>query len=161
MTFVFSGTLTSRIVWTLFIEVVIFVVTIILAMIDSSNWPGIFFYLTIFSVILLNSEKQLITCAHKANQRIIPFLPPFVFFNLLFELSHRKQAHIYPLPLILAFFLHGNGTQAFQTEKKVRKVFGGIGTRRLLCCSFCWPPPPLSSPLLSEAESLLSLLPRS
>jgi len=34
--------------------VIIFVVTIVLAMIDSSSWPGIFFYLTIFSVIVLN-----------------------------------------------------------------------------------------------------------
>lgn len=51
-----SGSLTSRIVWTLLIEVIIFVVTIVLAMIDSRTWPGIFFYLTIFSVIILNSE---------------------------------------------------------------------------------------------------------
>lgn len=53
------GSLTSRIVWTLMIEVVLFVVTIVLAMIDSSNWPGIFFYITILSVIILNSEKHI------------------------------------------------------------------------------------------------------
>ncbi|XP_059083476.1 equilibrative nucleoside transporter 1-like isoform X2 [Tigriopus californicus] len=49
-----SGTLTSRIVWTLLVEVIIFVITISLAMIDSSKWPGIFFYITLFSVIILN-----------------------------------------------------------------------------------------------------------
>ncbi len=53
-----SGNLTSRVVWTLFVEVVIFVVTIILAMIDSSTWPGIFFQITIFSVIVLNSKSE-------------------------------------------------------------------------------------------------------
>ena len=42
--------------WTLFVEVVVFVITIVLAMIDTSGWPGIFFYITIFSVITLNSE---------------------------------------------------------------------------------------------------------
>ena len=50
-----SGNLTNRIVWTLLTEVVIFVVTIVLAMVDSSEWSGIFFYLTIGSVIILNS----------------------------------------------------------------------------------------------------------
>ena len=40
----------------MFVEVVIFVITIVLAMIDTSAWPGIFFYITIFSVITLNSE---------------------------------------------------------------------------------------------------------
>jgi len=49
-----GGNLTSRIVWTLLIEVLVFVVTIILAMVDSSEWPGVFFYLTIGCVILLN-----------------------------------------------------------------------------------------------------------
>ena len=51
-----SGNLTNRIVWTLLTEVVIFVVTIVLAMVDSSEWSGIFFYLTIGSVIILNSR---------------------------------------------------------------------------------------------------------
>ena len=44
------------------IEVVLFVVTIVLAMIDSSNWPGIFFYLTIFGVIILNGKNKM--CAY-------------------------------------------------------------------------------------------------
>eukprot|EP00095_Tigriopus_kingsejongensis_P011399 maker-scaffold68_size422247-snap-gene-3.19 protein:Tk11399 transcript:maker-scaffold68_size422247-snap-gene-3.19-mRNA-1 annotation:"hypothetical protein DAPPUDRAFT_300160" len=49
-----TGSLTGRIVWTLLIEVIIFVITIILAMINTSTWPGIFFYITLFCVIILN-----------------------------------------------------------------------------------------------------------
>ncbi len=56
-----SGNLTSRVVWTLFIEVVIFVVTIILAMIDTTTWPGIFFQITIFSIVVLNSKHTYCT----------------------------------------------------------------------------------------------------
>jgi equilibrative nucleoside transporter 1/2/3 len=55
----FSGTLTSRIVWTLLIEVLVFVATIILAMVDSSDWPGLFFYLTFGCVVILNSKSSL------------------------------------------------------------------------------------------------------
>ena len=51
-----SGTLTSRIVWTLLIEVLVFVATIILAMVDSSDWPALFFYLTFACVVILNSQ---------------------------------------------------------------------------------------------------------
>ncbi|CAB4068709.1 SLC29A1_2_3 [Lepeophtheirus salmonis] len=36
--------LTMRIVWTVLIEVIVFVITIVLAMVDSSNWPGLFFF---------------------------------------------------------------------------------------------------------------------
>ncbi|XP_046667312.1 equilibrative nucleoside transporter 1 [Homalodisca vitripennis] len=49
-----GGNLTTRIVWTLLVEVIVFVVTVILAMGDSSQWPGIFFWVTIGSVIILN-----------------------------------------------------------------------------------------------------------
>ncbi|CAG9794741.1 unnamed protein product [Diatraea saccharalis] len=50
-----KGSLTTRIVWSLMIEVAIFVVTVILAMVDSSQWPATFFWLTMISVLLLNS----------------------------------------------------------------------------------------------------------
>ncbi|CAH1641463.1 unnamed protein product [Spodoptera littoralis] len=49
-----KGDLTSRIVWSLIMEVLIFVFTIILAMMDTTNWPGTFFWLTMISVFLLN-----------------------------------------------------------------------------------------------------------
>ena len=51
-----GGNLTNRIVWALLIEVIVFVVTIILAMVDTSEWPGTFCYLTIASIVVLNSK---------------------------------------------------------------------------------------------------------
>ncbi|XP_076396067.1 equilibrative nucleoside transporter 1 isoform X1 [Megachile rotundata] len=49
-----GGNLTTRIVWGIFIQVLIFVCTVILAMTNSSGWPGVFFWITILSVIILN-----------------------------------------------------------------------------------------------------------
>ncbi|XP_071746388.1 equilibrative nucleoside transporter 1 [Lepeophtheirus salmonis] len=49
--------LTMRIVWTVLIEVIVFVITIVLAMVDSSNWPGLFFYLTMGSIVILNAAN--------------------------------------------------------------------------------------------------------
>ncbi|KAL4708518.1 hypothetical protein ACJJTC_014126 [Scirpophaga incertulas] len=50
-----GGSLTTRIVWSLMIEVAIFVLTVILAMVDSSQWPVAFFWITMVSVLLMNS----------------------------------------------------------------------------------------------------------
>ncbi|XP_076069508.1 equilibrative nucleoside transporter 2 isoform X2 [Oratosquilla oratoria] len=49
-----GGNLTTRIVWTILIEVFIFVITVVLAMVDSSSWPDIFFWTTIVTVVILN-----------------------------------------------------------------------------------------------------------
>ncbi|KAK9688366.1 Nucleoside transporter [Popillia japonica] len=49
-----GGNLTTRIVWSICIEVIVFVFTIILAMVDSRSWPGAFFWLTMISVVILN-----------------------------------------------------------------------------------------------------------
>ncbi|XP_063932101.1 equilibrative nucleoside transporter 1 [Zophobas morio] len=49
-----GGNLTTRIVWSISIEVVVFIVTVILAMIDTSSWPVTFFWITILCVIVLN-----------------------------------------------------------------------------------------------------------
>lgn len=38
--------------------VVIFIMTIVLAMVDSSNWPGAFFWITMITVVALNSEYK-------------------------------------------------------------------------------------------------------
>ncbi|XP_068984794.1 NADPH-dependent diflavin oxidoreductase 1 isoform X4 [Bombus flavifrons] len=53
----FGGNLTTRIVWGIFIQVLIFVCTVILAMTDSSGWPGVFFWITMISVIILNTAN--------------------------------------------------------------------------------------------------------
>ena len=52
----YRGSLTPRIVGSIVVEVIIFIVTVVLAMIDSSEWPGIFFWVTMASVIILNSK---------------------------------------------------------------------------------------------------------
>ena len=54
-----GGNITGRIVWTLFVNILVFVFTIVLAMVDSSEWPGIFFYLTVGSVVILNSNNYI------------------------------------------------------------------------------------------------------
>ncbi|KAH8255412.1 hypothetical protein KR038_002599 [Drosophila bunnanda] len=50
----FGGDLTSRIVYSIIIEMVILLVTIVLAMLDSSQWPGLFFWITMVCIVLLN-----------------------------------------------------------------------------------------------------------
>lgn len=49
-----GGSLTTRIVWSIIIEVIIFIITVILAMVDSETWPYGFFYVTIISVVVLS-----------------------------------------------------------------------------------------------------------
>ncbi|KAK6618746.1 hypothetical protein RUM43_013137 [Polyplax serrata] len=49
-----GGNLTTRILWSIFIEVVMFVCTIILAMTDTSSWPAAFFWNTMLIVVILN-----------------------------------------------------------------------------------------------------------
>jgi len=43
-----------RIVWSIIIVVVMFIVTVILAMLDSVEWPGAFFWITMASVVIIN-----------------------------------------------------------------------------------------------------------
>ncbi|XP_063704315.1 equilibrative nucleoside transporter 3 isoform X2 [Culicoides brevitarsis] len=49
-----GGNLTTRIVWSLLFEVLLFVVTVGLAMSDTSSMPGVFFWVTMMTVVLLN-----------------------------------------------------------------------------------------------------------
>lgn len=57
LTYFCSGSnATPRIVWSIIIEVLVFILTVALAMIDSSKWPGEFFWITMGSVVVLNSE---------------------------------------------------------------------------------------------------------
>nr|CAD7411701.1 unnamed protein product [Timema poppensis] len=50
-----GGNLTTRVVWSIFIEAVVFIITIILAMCNSSEWPGFFFWITMITVVILNT----------------------------------------------------------------------------------------------------------
>lgn len=56
MTQHYRGDLTKRVVWSLIVEIIIFLITVILAMVDSSAWPETFFWVTMASVVVLNSE---------------------------------------------------------------------------------------------------------
>ncbi|KAG4075671.1 hypothetical protein HA402_003496 [Bradysia odoriphaga] len=49
-----GGNLTPRIVLSILVEVFVFIVTVALAMADSSDWPGAFFWITIGLVVVLN-----------------------------------------------------------------------------------------------------------
>ncbi|KAK8372883.1 hypothetical protein O3P69_018945 [Scylla paramamosain] len=46
------GNLTTHIVWSILVEVVVFVVTVVLVMVDSSDWPEVFLWIA--SVVILN-----------------------------------------------------------------------------------------------------------
>lgn len=49
-----GGNISSRIVWSIIVVVIMFVATIALAMVDSSEWPAAFFWLTMVSVVIIN-----------------------------------------------------------------------------------------------------------
>lgn len=49
-----SDNLAPRIVWTMLVEIVVLIITIVLAMVETSSWPTPFFYLTIGCVVVLN-----------------------------------------------------------------------------------------------------------
>lgn len=49
-----KGDLTLRIMWSIAINIMLFIITIALAMVDTSSWPYGFFYVTMISVVILN-----------------------------------------------------------------------------------------------------------
>lgn len=56
----FSGSLSSRIIGGILVEVVMFIATVVLAMLDSSTWPGTFFWITMATVVILNSKFSIL-----------------------------------------------------------------------------------------------------
>ncbi|XP_074643260.1 equilibrative nucleoside transporter 1-like [Tubulanus polymorphus] len=54
-----GGNLTMRIVCSIIVMVLCFIVTIIFAMIDTSGWPGIFFGITMATVVVINMATGL------------------------------------------------------------------------------------------------------
>ncbi|XP_048522343.1 equilibrative nucleoside transporter 1-like [Dendroctonus ponderosae] len=51
-----KGDLTLRIMWSIVINIMIFIITIALAMVDTSMWPYSFFFITMITVVFLNSK---------------------------------------------------------------------------------------------------------
>lgn len=67
------GNLTTRIVWSICIALVVFIVTVILAMVDTEHMKHEFFWITMVSVIILNS-KLLNQRAPEYNCKLFFFL---------------------------------------------------------------------------------------
>lgn len=74
-----SGDLTPRIVYSILVEVVVFIVTVVMAMMDSSYWPGEFFWITMSLVVVLNS-----------------MFSAYSFLQLLFRTSDTNKPTIHP-----------------------------------------------------------------
>jgi len=47
-------------VWSIVVEVILFIVTIVLAMLDTAEIPGAFFWMTMISVVIINSKHILL-----------------------------------------------------------------------------------------------------
>ncbi|CAH1188680.1 unnamed protein product [Phyllotreta striolata] len=54
-----GGNITVRIVWSIGVAIVVFIVTILLAMLDTSEIPYAFFYVTLVCVVILNSANAI------------------------------------------------------------------------------------------------------
>ncbi|ELT94586.1 hypothetical protein CAPTEDRAFT_217091 [Capitella teleta] len=49
-----GGSISKRIIWSIIVVVVMFILTVVLAMVDSSDWPAAFFFVTMASVVIIN-----------------------------------------------------------------------------------------------------------
>ncbi|KAL9898321.1 LOW QUALITY PROTEIN: equilibrative nucleoside transporter 1-like [Glossina fuscipes fuscipes] len=52
-----GGDITKRIVYTISMILIIFIFTVILAMVDSSSWPDVFFWITMITIVILHSAN--------------------------------------------------------------------------------------------------------
>jgi equilibrative nucleoside transporter 1/2/3 len=52
-----GGSTAKRITWSIIIIVIVFIFTVVLAMVDSSSWPAAFFWITMASVVVINSAN--------------------------------------------------------------------------------------------------------
>lgn len=57
-----SGNLTTRIVYSIVIEVILFILTEVMVMLDTSSWARVFFWITMATVFLLNSRYLCSVC---------------------------------------------------------------------------------------------------
>ena len=83
--------MTGRIVWTLLIEVIVFVVTIVLAMIDTSLYPGVFFYITMGSIVTLNSECKLLLQSCRLFATSLSYLAIKAICRIITQCSLQSQ----------------------------------------------------------------------
>jgi len=52
-----SGSTSKRITWSIIVIVVVFIATVVLAIVDSSQWPAAFFWITMACVVIINSAN--------------------------------------------------------------------------------------------------------
>lgn len=105
-----SGSLTPRIVWSIIIEVIVFIITVGLAMVDSHEWPGIFFWITMTSVVILNSK-------HLANNQK---WNAFAFYCIAFWMCVMWI-------VVILFFSCGRNLSKFRIRygcKASRQIYG-------------------------------------
>lgn len=69
----YRGNLTPRIVYSIIVEVLVFIVTVALAMNDSSSWSGEFFWITMVSVVVLNSAFTVFVHLARPHLLILPY----------------------------------------------------------------------------------------
>lgn len=62
--------------YSILVEVIVFVGTVVMAMTDSSTWPAYFFWITMTSVVVLNGERK------KINNQTVVF--QYTFITLLY-----------------------------------------------------------------------------
>nr|CAD7439862.1 unnamed protein product [Timema bartmani] len=80
------GNLTTRVVWSIFIEAVVFIITIILAMCNSSEWPGFFFWTTMITVNVSGTFTAIISLIASIMAPSIRTAAIYYFITALFVL---------------------------------------------------------------------------
>uniref|UniRef100_A0A1B0AHH1 Equilibrative nucleoside transporter 1 n=1 Tax=Glossina pallidipes TaxID=7398 RepID=A0A1B0AHH1_GLOPL len=152
-----GGDITKRIVCTIPMILIIFIFTVILAMVDSSSWPDIFFWITIITIVILQSVNGVYHNTVYGMAAILPlgYTGAVVLGSNLSGLfaaiasicssyifsSHRTAAIYYFLTAILVFFICFDTYFALPLNKfyryheivrrkeNLRKVEEEIGTR--------------------------------
>nr|CAD7585675.1 unnamed protein product [Timema genevievae] len=81
-----GGNLTTRVVWSIFIEAVVFIITIILAMCNSSEWPGFFFWTTMITVNVSGTFTAIISLIASIMAPSIRTAAIYYFITALFVL---------------------------------------------------------------------------
>lgn len=111
-----SGSATPRIVWSIVIEVLVFIVTVALAMIDSSQWPGYFFWITMGSVVILNGVYSFnIKYSNQFNDLLINKSDLFPVAGGIYQNSVYGMAAKMPFKYTGAVVLGSNISGTFTT----------------------------------------------
>ncbi|CAH1784010.1 unnamed protein product [Owenia fusiformis] len=67
-----GGSLGKRIVWSIIVVILCFILTVILAIVDSSEWPGLFFGVTMGTVVVINMANGIYQNCVYGTAAILP-----------------------------------------------------------------------------------------